>query len=92
MSDEGGGLPVRQSPRKRADDVRVADFTLLVRVPGQPAAVRVFTDDQADEAAKYAADRGGVIVPLPLPPPDGYVVGPNGWLIPAPGPAETPSI
>lgn len=56
MSDDGGGLPVRQSPRKRAGDVRVSDFTLMVRVPGQPAAIRVLTDDEADEAAKYAAD------------------------------------
>lgn len=38
--------------------MRVADFTLLVRVEGQPAAVRVFTDDEADEAAQYAARTG----------------------------------
>ncbi len=35
MSDDVGGLSVRQGgPRKRAGDVRVADFTLLVRVEG----------------------------------------------------------
>lgn len=50
MSDDVGGLAVRQGPRKRAADARVSDFILLVRVPGQPAAVRVFTDDDADEA------------------------------------------
>lgn len=36
MSDDVGGLSVRQGPRKRAGDVRVADFTLLVRVEGGP--------------------------------------------------------
>lgn len=92
MSDDGGGLPVRQSPRKRAGDVRVSDFTLMVRVPGHPAAIRVFTDDEADDAAKYAADRGGVVVPLPLPPPDGYVVGPGGKLVPAAEPTEPDSV
>ncbi|WP_079632893.1 hypothetical protein [Mycobacteroides abscessus] len=83
MSDDVGGLSVRQGPRKRAGDMRVADFTLLVRVEGQPAAVRVFTDDEADEAAQYAARTGGVVVPLPLSPPAGYVVrGADGSLIP----------
>lgn len=82
MSDDVGGLSVRQGPRKRAGDVRVADFTLLVRVEGRPAAVRVFTDDEADEAAQYAASTGGVVVPLPLSPPAGYVRGPDGSLLP----------
>lgn len=82
MSDDVGGLPVRH-PRKRAGDARVADFTLLVRVPGQPAGVRVFTDEEAEEAATYAAAHGGVLVPLPLSPPAGYVTGADGTLIPA---------
>lgn len=82
MSDDVGGLSVRQGPRKRASDVRVADFTLLVRVEGQPAAVRVFTDEEADEAAQYAASTGGVVVPLPLSPPAGYVRGSDGSLLP----------
>lgn len=58
MSDDGAGLHVRQSPRKRAGELSVADFTMLVRVPGQPAAVRVFTDDERDEADRYAAAWG----------------------------------
>lgn len=97
MSDDVGGLvrpaePAQASPRKRAGDARVADFTLLVPVPGQPAAVRVIPDDEADEAAKYAADSGGVVVPLPLSPPSGYVAGPDGTLIPAAGPTESSSV
>lgn len=85
MSADPGGLSVRQSPRKRAADARIADFTLLVRVPGQPGAVRVFTDDEVDEAAQYAAESGGVVVPLPLSPPTGYAPGPDGSLVPAAG-------
>lgn len=83
MSDDGGGSSVRQSPRKRAADVRVADFTMLVRVSGQPAAVRAFTGEEADEAAQYAAETGGVVAPLPLSPPTAYVAGPDGSLVPA---------
>ena len=66
MSDDGSGLHVRQSPRKRTGESQVADFTMLVRVPGQPAAVRVYTDDEQDEAARYAFEVGGAVVPLPL--------------------------
>ncbi len=73
MSDDGGGsLRVRQTPRKGTGEGSVADFTMLVRVPGQPAAARVYTDDERDEAALYAAEVGGVVLPLPL--------SPGGWL------------
>ena len=82
MSDDVGGLPARQSPRRR-HDAKVADFTLLVRVLGQPAEVRVFTDDEADEAAAYASRAGGVVQRLPLSPPGGYLAGPDGTLVPA---------
>lgn len=58
--------PVRQAPRRRDDTALVSDFTMLVRVPGQPAAVRAFTDDEQDEAHRYAAATGGIIVPLPM--------------------------
>jgi hypothetical protein len=68
MSDDGSGQHVRQSPRKQAD-LRVADFTLMVRVPGQPAAARVYVDAEHDEAARYAAETGGEALPLPIPPP-----------------------
>lgn len=46
---------------------------MLVRVPGQPAAVRVFTDDEQDEAHGYAAATGGTVVPLPVPIPEAYL-------------------
>lgn len=83
MSDDGGGrLQVRQTPHKRTGDVSVADFTVLVRVPGHPALVRVYTEEERDEATRYAAEAGGVVVPLPLSPPAGYVPGPDGTLIP----------
>lgn len=56
---------------------------MLVRAPGRPAAVRVFTDAEAQEADRYATDRGGTVVPLPLSPPSGYTAGPDGILLPA---------
>ena len=82
MSDDGSGLQVRQSPRKRTGDVYVSDITSMVRVPGQPAAVRVYTDTEGDAADQYAAEAGGEVVPLPLSPPPGCAAGPDGALIP----------
>lgn len=84
-----------QKPRRRTELVDVADFTMLVRVPGRPDAIRAFTDAEEPEAHQYAADGGGVLVPLPLPPPNGYTAGPGGNLVPelAPtcaGMADTP--
>lgn len=38
MSDDGAGLHVRQG------ELSVADFTILVRVPGKPTAVRVYAE------------------------------------------------
>jgi hypothetical protein len=60
---------VQHAPRRRTEAGSVADFTMLVRVPGEPAAVRVFTDAEKDEADHYAAGTGGTVVPLPLHPP-----------------------
>lgn len=84
MSDDPG-QHVRQPPRssKRTAEVSIADFTMLVSVSGKPAAVRVYTDDEGEEAALYAAQVGGVVVPLPLSPPAGYVAGADGTLVPA---------
>lgn len=84
MSDDGnGGLQVRQSPRTRNGDVRIADLTMMVRVHGQPAAVRVYTEAESDAAARYAAETGGEVVRLPLSPPPFYVHGSDGTLVPA---------
>ncbi|AQA06993.1 hypothetical protein BVC93_31340 (plasmid) [Mycobacterium sp. MS1601] len=74
----------RQSPTKRRGDEAVADFTLLVRVPGQPAATKSFTDAEQDQAQQYAEATGGTVVPLPLPPPAGYTTDPHGNLVPLP--------
>lgn len=59
---------------------------MLVRAPGRPAAVRVFTDAEAEEANQYATEIGGTVVPLPLSPPPGYTAGPDGTLLPSPPP------
>lgn len=65
VTEDGSGLSVRQTPRKRAS-AEIKDFTILVRVPGDPAAVRVFTDVERADADTYAADTGGTVIPLPL--------------------------
>lgn len=59
---------------------------MLVRAPGRPAAIRVFTDAEAEEANRYATEIGGTVVPLPLSSPPGYTAGPDGTLLPAPPP------
>ena len=88
MSEAGDPSPhhVVQRPRKRANDVQVADFTMLVRAPGRPESIRVFTDAEAEEAKRYATEIGGTVVPLPLSPPPGYTAGPDGTLLPSPPP------
>jgi hypothetical protein len=68
VTEDGGGVSVRQVPRKRAA-AAVKDFSTMVRVPGRPGAARVFTDAERSEAEAYAAKTGGSVVPLPLSPP-----------------------
>lgn len=89
MTEAGDPSPhhVVQKPRKRTDQVTTSDFTLLVRVPGRPDAMRVFTDEEADDAVAYAAATGGSIAELPLAPPAGYAVA-DGGLLPAPAPTS----
>ena len=62
MADSPGTLhiPPRQPLRP------LAALTILVRVPGKPAAARVFADAEADEARQYAAEQGGACEPLPV--------------------------
>lgn len=55
---------VRQQPRSSGGEL--ADFTLIVRPPGRPGEIRVFTDNQRVEAETYAAETGGVVETLPL--------------------------
>jgi len=64
MSDDGAGLHVRQAPRRGPGELSVADLTMLVRVPGQPTAVRVCSDDERVEAARYAAEVWGSTAPF----------------------------
>lgn len=42
------------------------DLTILVRVPGDPTAVRAYTDAESEDAEQYAAEHGGEIISLPL--------------------------
>lgn len=88
MTDDSSGLHVRQTPRNRASDLQVADFTIMVRGPGRPPAVGVFTAAEHAEAAQYADEIGGEVVPLPLSPPVGYIRGGDGTLIPLTPPEE----
>lgn len=60
----------RQRPTR--SDATLADFTLIVRPPGRPAAIRVFTDAQRADAESYAAANGAVVETLPLPYPPSY--------------------
>lgn len=55
---------VRQQPR--SSGAELSDFTLIVRPPGRPADIRVFTDGQRVEAELYAADNEAVVESLPL--------------------------
>lgn len=66
MNDDVAEMHVRQSRRRSPEVIGVGDFTMLVRVAGRPAATRVFTDAESNEAAQYAAETGGTVVPLPL--------------------------
>lgn len=51
----------RRRPRASA---KLADLTMIVRVPGRPADVRTFTDAEADEAQRYAESNGATVEPL----------------------------
>lgn len=70
VTEDGSGLSVRQTPRRRSSAVEVADFTMMVRVPGRPTAIRVFTEDERAEANEYAVETGGTVVELHLDKPD----------------------
>jgi hypothetical protein len=57
---------------------------MMVKVPGRPEAIRVSTATEVADAQQYANTVGGTVVPLPLPLPDGYTVGPDGHHVPQP--------
>lgn len=84
VTEDSSPHHVVQKPRKRTDAVEIADFTMLVRVPGRPEALCVFTDAEIGEANRYAAETGGAVLTLPLDPPSGYVVDKaSGVLVPS---------
>ncbi len=57
----------REVPKRRGG--KNADVTSMVRIPGRPTALRVFTADEEDLAHKYAETEGGEYVPLPVADP-----------------------
>lgn len=59
-----GPNEVRIAPRQPG--VRMSALTTLVRVPADPAKTACYTADQDVEAHQYAAQHGGICVPLPL--------------------------
>lgn len=89
MTEDAHPHHVVQKPRKRTQQITVADIAMLVRVPGRPTAIRAYTAEEEAEALQYAAATGGTVVPLPLSPPSGYVVGPSGHLVPEMTPTDT---
>ncbi|MGB3484036.1 MAG: hypothetical protein WBB07_17700 [Mycobacterium sp.] len=54
---------------QRRTEIRMEDITLIVRPPGNPQAIKVFTDDTRAEAELYATERGAVVETLPLEQP-----------------------
>jgi hypothetical protein len=71
MSSDPSSFSPREAPRRRSGGETVADFTLLVRIPGKPATFKAFTDAERGEAEAFAAANGGTLMPLPLDPPTG---------------------
>lgn len=55
---------IASSERPRRAKAPVGDLTLIVRVPGHPAAVQAFTDNERTAAQLYADDVGGTVEPL----------------------------
>lgn len=48
--------------RQSSGSTRTVDeFTLIVKPPGKPTLIRVFTDDEEAQAQKYAADHGATV-------------------------------
>jgi hypothetical protein len=57
-----------EPPVSRQRSVRtpasLRDLTLIVRPPGRPALIRVFTEQQRREAEQYAKDFDGIVEDL----------------------------
>jgi hypothetical protein len=60
---------IRIAPRQPL--VPITALTMLVVIPGNPSATKAFTDDEAEEALRYANEHGGRCDPLPRTLGDG---------------------
>lgn len=59
---DAGGRADRRAPKRGR--VSLADLSLIVRPPGQPNRIRVFTADESAAAEAYAAEHGAVVAAL----------------------------
>lgn len=57
--DDGTAVRAERSGRRTRARAALADLTLVVRKPGAPTAVRVFTADERADAQAYADNLGG---------------------------------
>ena len=73
-NDDGSGLHVRRSP-ERGPQRRRSPTSRSGAYSGQPGAVRVYSDDEQDNAARYASEVGGAGVPLRLSALAGFRLG-----------------
>lgn len=55
---------ITSSNRPKRARVDISELTLIVRPPGNPAAVQAFTDAEADEAHRYATSIDAQVEPL----------------------------
>ncbi|WP_238423043.1 hypothetical protein [Gordonia sp. 'Campus'] len=62
-NNDGVGPTNRVAPKRSR--ATMGELTLIVRPPGRPADVRVYTDDEATEAQTYATEVGGQVERLP---------------------------
>lgn len=52
---------------QRRSEVRMQDCTLIARPPGNPFAIKVFTDAIRADARLHAAQHGAAVETRPLP-------------------------
>ena len=56
VGDDPGGVVSRRSTKRRHRHLH--ELVLIVRPPGRPADIRVFAEDEMEEAESYAAQSG----------------------------------
>ncbi|GAA1890747.1 hypothetical protein GCM10009773_18710 [Williamsia serinedens] len=66
MTEPGDAVrgTISSNDRPKRARAAVADLTTIVRVPGHPAAVQAFTDNERTAAQRYADDVGGTLESL----------------------------